>query len=387
MTATPAAPSASTRARTPHPAPVEVPFDADAACEAAEFGYVRGWSDGLPLIPATPALVDRFLATTPRDPGEIIGSLDHLGRACTVELAAVNAAMAGCTPDLFPVVLAAWDALMLERAARGGAWQSTSGPSPLIVVNGPLRKELGFNSTGGALGPGFRANATVARALGLVIRNAFGIHPHGLEQSTQGVPGRWSLCVGENEEDSPWEPLAASTSTSPGGDACPATPDAVTATLLRTCAYVDNRHTADPEQILWDLADAMSATGSIIFEHTSCALLLGPDHARLLADHGYSRRDVQRWLYEHAGRTVADLRRAGKDGLGADNGVRYATGTAPAAPGGEEFVRFLPSPESVPVVVTGAPGAAMSMVGRIFGAWSGRSVPVVRREPNAATAP
>ncbi|WP_199923192.1 hypothetical protein [Streptomyces sp. NRRL S-813] len=361
---------------TPHTPRIEVPFDADHAQQAVEYGYVREWSDGLPLVPVTPALVDRFLATTPRDPAEVIGRMEHLGRSCTVELAAVNAAMAGCVPAHFPVVLAAWDALMLERAARGGAWQSTSGPSPLIVVNGPIRKELGFNSTGGALGPGFRANATVARALGLIVRNAFGLRPHGLEQSTQGVPGRWTLCIGENEEDSPWEPLAASTGLGAG------TPDAVTATLLRTCAYVDNRHTADPEQVLWDLADAMSATGSIIFRHTACALVLGPDHARMLADAGYGRRDVQQWLYEHAGRTVADLRRAGKDGVGEDNGVRHATGTTPDAPGGEEFVRFLPSPESIPVLVAGAHGAAMSMVGRIFGAWSGTAVPVVRSEPD-----
>ncbi|WP_425826364.1 hypothetical protein [Streptomyces fractus] len=348
---------------------IEVAFDAAEARRAVEYAYEHEWSDGLPLVPPTPDLVDRFLATTPRQPSEIIGEMEHLGRTCTVELAAVNAAMAGCAPDHFPVVLAAWEALMLERAARGGAWQSTSGPSPLIVVNGPVRADLGFNSAGGALGPGFRANATVARAIGLIVRNAFGLRPHGLEQSTQGVPGRWSLCVGENEEDSPWEPLATSTGLAA---------DAVTATLLRTSAYVDNRHTGDAEQVLWDLADAMSATGSIIFRTTSCALLLGPDHARQLADAGYGRADVQRWLYEHAGRTVADLRRAGKDGVGEDNGVRYATGTAPDAPGGEEFVRFLPSPESIPVLVTGAHGAAMSMVARIFGAWSGKSVPVIR---------
>ena len=117
--------------------------------------------------------------------------------------------MAGGPPGYFPVVLAAFDALMRERAARGGGWQSTSGPAPMIVVNGPVRRELGFNTGGGAFGPGFRPNATIPRAVGLIVRNAFGVRPHVLEQATQGVPGRWSICLAENEEESPWPPFAA----------------------------------------------------------------------------------------------------------------------------------------------------------------------------------
>src|SRR3981081_692039 len=184
-------------------------LDPDAAQRATEHCDEQGCPDGLPVVPATGPLVERFLLHTRRDPGEVIGRMEHLGRECTVELAAINAAMAGCRPEYFPVVLAAWDALMRERSATGGGWQSTSGPAPLIVVNGPVRAELGFNSAGGVFGPGFRANATVARAIGLIVRNALGILPQVLEQATQGVPGRWSLCIGENEEESPWEPLSA----------------------------------------------------------------------------------------------------------------------------------------------------------------------------------
>src|ERR1700704_4866144 len=182
-------------------------LDPDAAQRAIEYCYEQDWSDGLPLVPASQPLVDQFLAQTSRDPGEVIGTLEQVGRDCTVYLAAINAAMAGCRPGYFPLVLAAFEALMAERAARGGGWQSTSGPAPLIVVNGPVRGQLGFNSTGGGFGPGFRRNATVARAIGLIVRNAFGIRPQVLEQATQGIPGRWSICIGENEEESPWEPL------------------------------------------------------------------------------------------------------------------------------------------------------------------------------------
>ncbi len=288
--------------------------------------------------------------------------MEHLGRECTVELAAVNAAMAGCLPEHFPVVLAAWDALMRERSAMGGGWQSTSGPAPLIVVNGPVATELGFNSTGGVFGPGFRANATVARAIGLIVRNAFGIVPHVLEQATQGVPGRWSICIAENEEESPWEPLSVE-----GG--VPAGTSAVSATLVRTCEFVDNRHSHDPEHVLWDLADTISRTGSLIFRDTSVGVVLGPEHAEMLGRAGYSKADVKAWLVERCGRGLSDLRRAGKDGL--DGQVRHAGDTV-----GDAFQRILPSTGHVVVIVAGARNAAMSMVVRTFGVWSGVAIPV-----------
>ena len=223
--------------------------------------------------------------------------------------------MAGCRPEYFPVVLAAWEALTRDRAAGGGGWQSTSGPAPLIVVNGPIRAQLGFNCGVGVFGPGFRPNATVARAIGLIVRNAYGIVPQVLEQATQGLPGRWSICVGENEEESPWPPLSVEAG-------LPEETSAVSAMLLRTCEFVDNRHTQDPEQILWDVADTISRTGSLIFRDTSAGVVFGPEHANLLAKAGYGRADVQSWLVEHCGRTRADLRRAGKNGVG-ENNVRY----------------------------------------------------------------
>jgi hypothetical protein len=342
-------------------------LDPDAAQRAIEHCYQQGWSDGLPLVPASRPLLDRFLATTAREPGEVIGRMDQLGRECTVELAAINAAMAGCLPEYFPVVLAAWEALMLERAARGGGWQSTSGPAPLIVVNGPVRAELGFNSGGGVFGPGFRANATVARAIGLIIRNAFGIVPQVLEQATQGVPGRWSICIAENEEESPWRPLAAEAGQ-------PAGTSAVSATLVRACEFVDNRHTQDSEQVLWDFADTISRTGALIFRDTSCGVVFSPEHAQMLAAAGYSKEDVKSWLVENCGRTRADLRRAGKESVG-ENNVRY---TASDLDNGHEdgFERILPSPAHVPLIVAGARNAAISMVVRVFGLWSGSAVPV-----------
>lgn len=344
--------------------------DPEAAQAAIEHCYQQGWTDGLPVVPATRELVDRFLEHTEREPGEILARMDHLDRSCTVELAAINAAMAGCRPEYFPVVLAAFEAVMRERTAQGGGWQSTSGPAPLIVVNGPIRKVLGFNSTGGAFGPGFRANATVARALGLMVRNAFGIQPHVLEQATQGLPGRWSICIGENEEESPWEPLSVDGGVASGVDA-------VSATLLRTCEFVDNRHTSDAEHLLSDFADTISRTGAWIFRHASAGIVFCPEHAQMLADAGFGKAEIRQWLARHCGRSQADLARVGKDGL-SENGVRHASGTA----GGAGFDRLLPSdaPADLLIAVAGARNAGMSMVVRVFGSWSATTVPVLRRE-------
>jgi hypothetical protein len=355
-------------------------LDPDLAQLAIEHCYEQDWSDGLPLVPVSQPLLDRFLAQTSRGPQEIIGSLEQVGRECTVELAAINAAMAGCRPEYFPVVLAAFEALMLDRAARGGGFQSTSGPAPLIVVNGRVRGELGFNGTGGAFGPGFRANATVARSVGLIVRNAFGIKPQVLEQATQGLPGRWSICIAENEEESPWEPLAAQAG-------LPAGTSAVSATLLRTCEFVDNRHTQDPEQVLWDVADTISRTGALIFKETSCGVVFCPEHAQLLAGAGFAKNDVKDWLIEHCGRTEAELRRAGKDGV-SENHVRFAAGTADSADGVEAggFSRILPSRQHVPLMVAGARNAAISMVVRVFGLWSGTPVAVETRDDATAAA-
>jgi hypothetical protein len=341
--------------------------DPDLAREAIEYCYEQGWTDGLPVVPVSQPLLDQFLAHTGRDPDEVLWRMDHLGRECTVRTAAINAAMAGCLPEYFPLVLASWDAVMRDRAAKGGGWQSTSGPAPLIVINGPIRRELAINCTGGIFAAGFRPNATIPRALGLMLRNAFGVAPHVFDQTTQGIPGRWAICFGENEEESPWEPLA----TEMGLDA---NANAVSCTLTRTYEFVDNRHTQDPEQLLNDFADTISRTGVMIFRAQSAGIVFCPEHAQMLAGAGYAKADVQAWLMEHCGRTGADLRRSGKNGL--RGMARFASDDR-----GEDgvFSRILPSPRHVPIVVAGARNAAISMVVRIFGEWSGTATPVETR--------
>lgn len=268
-------------------------LDPDAARDAIEHCYEQGWSDGLPVIPASRPAVDEFLATTDRKPDEVIGRLPQLEREVTVELAAINAVMAGCKPEYFPVVLAAWDALMLERATGGGGWQSTSGPAPLIVVNGPVRHRLGFSSAAGAMGPGFRANAAVARAIELIVFNAYGVRAPVFERTMHGSPGRWAMCLAENEEQSPWEPLSTDGGLSPETDG-------VSATLVRSFDFIDNRDVRDPDSLLADLADTIVRTDSPAFGNASAGIILCPEHARLLGEAGMTKYDVRRWLERDA---------------------------------------------------------------------------------------
>ncbi|UUT36202.1 hypothetical protein [Microbacterium elymi] len=313
------------------------------------------------MLPATEESIAGFLAGTTRDPDEIVARHVGLGRAVTVRDAAVHAVMAGCRPEYFPAVLAAWDALSADRAAGGGGWQSTSGPAPLVIVNGPLRAELGVNAAGGVLGPGFRANAAIPRALGLTVRNGFGIRPHEFEQATQGLPGRWTMGIAEDEESSPWEPFSVDGGLEPGDSA-------VSVMLVRTCEFVDNRHFTDPVEVLRDLADTIQRSGAWIFRHSSVGIVLNPDHARVFAEAGMSKQDVREWLVAHAGRTEGELAAVGK-GLS-----RLPEGPFPDDHFHPVFADA--SAVSLPIIVAGSPNAAMSMVFRVFGEWSGRAFPV-----------
>ena len=181
--------------------------DMDTLRLIQEYYADQGWTDGLPVVPVTDSYLAEFLARTDRAPEDVVFRMDHLDRSCTVRSAAINAAMAGCRPEYFPVVLAAWEALTEEGYAGKGIWQSTTGTAPMLIVNGPIRERLGINSRGNVFGSGFRANATIGRALRLTAINTFGLRPHQLDQATQGTPAKYTCCIAENEEDSPWAPF------------------------------------------------------------------------------------------------------------------------------------------------------------------------------------
>jgi hypothetical protein len=170
--------------------------------------FARGWSDGLPLVPPTEERALRMLDGTARDPQEVVGLVPPDLAPATVEKIAVNAVMAGCKPEYLPVVLAAVEAVLEEQFAMHGVLATTMFVGPVIVVNGPIRRRIGMNAKGNALGQGNRANAAIGRALQLVIRNIGGGRPQEVDRATLGNPGKYTYCFAEDEEGSSWEPLS-----------------------------------------------------------------------------------------------------------------------------------------------------------------------------------
>ncbi len=337
--------------------------DADEIRAAMEYYARQDWTDGLPVVPVTESYLGEFLARTSREPGDVLFAMPHLNRECTVRLAAINAAMAGCLPEYFPVIVAAWEALAGEGYPTRGIWQSTTGTAPLLVVNGPVRGKLGFNSTGNVFGSGFRANATVGRAIRLTAINVFGLHPHLLDQATQGTPAKYTACIAENEEDSPWSPLHAEFGFDPSDSA-------VTAIVIRSVMHIEARHTQNPEQLALDITGTIARTGALIHETTSALIVLGPEHARVLAGAGWSKDDLRRFVHSHAVHTGAELAAVGKDAVSRHSRWRlpssHPDAIGPAA-GSEELVPAVKSPQAVLVMVAGADNAGVSAVVETFG--------------------
>jgi hypothetical protein len=309
----------------------------------ARYYQERGWTDGLPVLPVTEAVIDDFCAYAGRAPEEEVVATAALGRVCTVGLAAAAAAMAGCRKEYFPIVLAA--AEVMQPSVSTGLLQSTTGQSQLLIVNGPIRNELGFNGAGNVFGPGFQANASVGRAIRLIVMNAFGIRPRGFDQATQGTPAKYSFCIAENEEASPWEPLHVERGFS-------AESNVVTIHFARSNLHIENRSSNKGEEVLLTIADSMSYSGSYMAGR-GYTVVMGPEHAALLAGQGWSKADAKQFLWEHWGRRRGDLRRLG---------LLQKAAEGDGGPADDEFLRFGQSPDSILLVVAGAGNAGISTV-------------------------
>jgi hypothetical protein len=281
--------------------------DPELDADAIEELFARGVTDGLPVVPPTRARVDRAVAATGRAAGELIALVPpNYGRA-TVEKVAVNAVMAGCRPEYLPVVLAAVEAVCDDAFDLHGVSATTNAPSPLIVVNGPVRATLDINCAAGVFGSGWRANATIGRALRLVCVNLGGATPGVVSMSTLAHPGRYTYCIGEHEEASPWESLAVEHGF---------TREQSTVALLAADAPlgVYGQRARAPEDLLATLAASMAVVSHHKMTHWGDTLLvLSPEHAKIPGDAGWTKADVRRWLWERLRRPVRELL-PGKDG-------------------------------------------------------------------------
>jgi len=270
--------------------------------------FERGWSDGLPLVPPTPLRVTRMLSSTDRSADEIVGSVPPDNRPCTIEKIAINAVMAGCKPDYLQVVIAALRAALKDEFCMHGLLCTTYFSTPVMIVNGPITKQIGMNSGVNALGQGNRANATIGRALQLIVRNVGGGIPGGIDRATLGNPGKYTFCFCEDESDAEWPSLSM--------DRGYTREDSVVNLFAGSGVqpFVDQQ-SRQPESLVKNLANSLrSVANTRSFGMADAIIVISPEHRRVLREGGWTKPNLKQALYDELKTPGADIIR-GKDGI------------------------------------------------------------------------
>lgn len=284
------------------------PVALNAHADAVEACFERGWTDGLPVVPPTPERILRMLAGTPRAPDEVVGAVPPDYAECTVEKVAINAVLAGCKPEYMPVVLAALEAALDPDFTLHGILCSTCFTAPLIIVNGPLARRIGMNSGLNVLGQGNRANATIGRALNLIVRNVGGGRPGEIDRATFGAPSKYTFCFAEDESDEDWEPLSVSRGLPRGASA-------VTLFQGEGVQGIMDQRSRTPEELTTSLATCLLAVcHPKICEWAHAVLLLSPEHHAIYREAGWDRARITEALIEATTRPLSEVAR-GAGGL------------------------------------------------------------------------
>jgi len=325
----------------------------------------EGWTDGLPIVPPTAARVAEMLAYTDLEPRASLGAMAPRWGEATVTKIAVNAVMAGCKPEYFPVVVTAVQAILARPFNLYGVQGTTNPASPVLIVNGPLARELDINARGNLFGPGFRANATIGRAIRLVMTTIGGGVPQQADKSTLGNPAKYTCCFAEHEAGSPWAPLhvergfdAATSTVTAFGGAAPAN-------------IIEKSKTA--VEMLETIARAMAVSGSNnMFMSHEALLVLGPEHAAIAARQGFDKARVRRTLFEQA--------RIPFEQIGGSNAdvLRVWRGPCIDEADGRRTLRIVEKPEDILIVVAGGAGNHSASIP----GWYSRSVtlPITRAD-------
>ena len=269
--------------------------------------YDRGWSDGLPVVPPIPLRVMRMLNGSARDAAEIVGKVPPDNAPCTIEKIAINAVMAGCKPEYFPVVIASVEAALQDRFCMHGLLCTTYFSSPVMVVNGPITKQIGMNSGVNALGQGNRANATIGRALQLVIRNVGGGVPGGIDRANMGNPGKYTYCFAEDESDANWGSLSM--------DRGFGRKDSVISLFAGDGLQpVLDQQSRTPHSLAKSMAMSLrSVAHTKLFGIADAILVVCPEHRRVFLEGGWSKEDLRKALHEELVTPGAEIIRGAND--------------------------------------------------------------------------
>lgn len=257
--------------------------------------YEKGWTDGLPIIPPTEERVLNLLQGTRRGPYEVIGFIPPRWAEATVERIAVNAVMAGCLPEYMPILIAAISA-MVEKVFNLYSIQATTHPcGPLLIINGPIRKRLRINYSYGAFGPGTMANATIGRAIRLILINIGGAIPGKIDKATHGHPGKFTYVIGENEEESPWDSLSIERDFS-------SEESTVTVIAIEGPHNVNDNCSTSASGVLTTIAGTLASQGNnnILYQMGEPMVVFGPEHAQTIARDGLNKKEVKEFLFREA---------------------------------------------------------------------------------------
>ena len=322
---------------------VEIP---DSFQAIQDYCWEQGWTDGLPVVPPTEPLVRDMLATYGGDPSLSLGTIQPRNARATLVKLAINAVMAGCQPEYFPVVVAAVKAVLDEDFNLAGNASTTGGAAQVVIVNGPIAKELGINGDAACFGPGSRANAAIGRALRLVIRNMAGLIPGEMDKATLATPGRYSFCFSENEARSPWEPRNIQLGYAEGSST-------VTVAGIRGVHTVMETTVATGIEVLQTIVGTMKAVGiSNYYQIGTGAQIITvicPEHAHEIAASGLSKSDVQDYIYQNARMPLRSL--VGRAHYGNRSWPSWVDETNP-----ETMVPIVRAVHDIVVIVAGGDG-------------------------------
>ncbi|MFM9886036.1 MAG: hypothetical protein ACKVQT_23675 [Burkholderiales bacterium] len=281
--------------------PIEPAGAVPTGTDLIEWYYAQGFSDGFPVAPPTVEKIAAMIDALGGEPAFVEARVPPRWGNLTREVLAINAVMAGCLPEYAPVVRAAMLALCTPHFNLNGVQATTHMCAPLLVVNGPIRRRIGMNAGGNVFGSGNRANATIGRAIRLILLNVGGGWPGKLDKATLGHPGKYTFCIAENEDESPFAPYHVEQ----GYRADDSTVFLIAAEPPHS---VTNHVADDPQGILDSICSAMST-----FAHNNavsaghCAVVLGPEHARTIAKRGWKRQDIRYYLWQQSGNLWRDV--------------------------------------------------------------------------------
>jgi hypothetical protein len=328
--------------------------------EIQDWFVAQGLTDGLPIVPPTQDAVAEMIDGCSVSGDTEIGQIPPLGATATVSKIAVNAVMAGCKPEHFRTVLTAVRAILTPEFNLDTIQTTTHPAAPLVIVHGPEARRIGVNGKSGALGPGFRANAVIGRAIRLVLMNLGDARPGVRDFSTLGTPSKYTFCMAENIDESPWPEFHTTRGLSPETSA-------VTVVGVEGPQSVNDHESTTPARNLDLVASVMGHLGSNNWFASDSAsdivVVLAPEHALLASNAGWDRVAVQRYLYNRCMRPARELSKGGQWELRTWSPWMHALVDDPDA-----RIPIVESPDDIVVLVAGGPGrfsAVMTGMGNI----------------------